>query len=254
MLRALLMCLVATASAGAQAATGGTINGTVVDEDGAPVRDAEVRAAPSSIHGRTDSTGAFTLSGLDAGFYEVRVRRIGFLSGRISTDLAKGGRVDLKFQLKRRPAFLDSVVVRADGNCPELTFVGFLCRRQRGGGLFLTDDDILDRGAVELGDIFRDLPGFRIENVRTQFGVQPAPIPTHGSQCLNAIVNGRALARANPLPRTAQELLGVEIYEDFDKVPPEYRRLNWTNSIRQSQSRSSAGNRCALAVYWTRYN
>jgi hypothetical protein len=253
----LLLLLLSASVAGAQGGTtGGSITGSVVDDNGRPVSDADVFAPPASARARTDSTGHFVLSNLPPDFYHVRVRHIGFTAAEITADLGKGGRADLKFELKRRPVMLDSVVVQVDGKCPPRNYSGFNCRRRTGKGIFLTDDDIMDRGAIELGDIFRDMEGFRVEQVMTQFGMRPSPIPTRGNHCLNALVNGRIYARTNPLPRYATELIAVEIYPTPNDVPPEYQQYVSKPEARQSAApipRDSPTNRCALAVYWTEF-
>ena len=246
--------LLVASSVGAQ---GGTITGTVVNPAGDPVAGAEVVLVTEKPRARTDSAGRFALTQLDAGFYRVRVRHVGFSPMEITTDLGKNGKVDLKFELRLRPAMLDSVVIRADGKCPELTYVGFNCRRRGGKGIYLTDDDLADRGATELGDVFRDVEGFRIEVVPTPFGAKPRPLATHGARCLNALVNGRGIASTNPLPRYAYELIAVEIYPLPSDVPPEYDRYVWQRNIRQSASpvgKDSPNARCSLVVYWTAYS
>jgi hypothetical protein len=253
---ALIVLLLSASVAGAQGSTNGTISGSVVDDNGAPVRDADVFAPPATARARTDSTGHFALANLPPDYYHVRVRHIGFSAAEITTDLGKGGHVDLKFGLKRRPVMLDSVVVQVDGKCPMRNFTGFNCRRRTGKGIYLTDDDIMDRGAIELGDIFRDMDGFRIENMNTSLGWRPMPIPTRGNHCLNALVNGRIYARTNPLPRYATDLIAVEIYSSPNEVPPEYQMYVANPEARQSAPRvphDSPTNRCALAVYWTEY-
>jgi hypothetical protein len=252
----LIVMLLSASVAGAQGGTGASITGSVVDDHGSPVRDADVFAPPSTARARTDSVGHFVLSNLPAEFYHVRVRHIGFTAAEITTELGKNGHVDLKFDLKRRPVMLDSMIVQADGKCPPRNYLGFNCRRRLGKGIFLTDDDIMDRGAIELGDIFRDMDGFRIEQVMTQYGMQPSPIPTRGNHCLNALINGRIYARTNPLPRYATNVIAVEIYPTPNDVPPEYQQYVSNPDARQSAPRiphDSPTNRCALAVYWTEF-
>jgi hypothetical protein len=257
MRHALVLLIVFASVAGAQGGTtGGSITGSVVDDNGVPVPDADVFAPPGTARTHTDSAGRFVLANLPPDFYHVRVRHIGFQANEITTDLGKGGNVDLKFELKRRPVLLDTVVTRVEGKCPMHEYAGFNCRRRTSKGVFLTDDDIMDLGAVELGDIFRGVEGFRIEPVMTQFGLRPSPIPSRGNHCLNALVNGHPYTRANPLPRSAVEVLAVEIYALPGDVPPEYQQYVGTPEIRQSASRiprDSPNNRCSLAVYWTHY-
>lgn len=252
----LLFLLLASALPAQVAPTrdGGTITGLVLDPAGRPITGADAFIIGEAKRALTDSTGRFEITKLDAGFYRVRVRRIGFLPAEITTDLSKNGRVDLKFELRLRPAFLDSVIVMAEGKCPELSLRGFHCRKRGSKGVFLTDDDLLDRGAVEVGDVFRNIEGFRIEMVPGPFGAKPRPLATHGARCLNALVNGRALALTNQLPRYAYELIAVEIYALPGDVPPEYERYVWQRSARQTAvGKDSPNARCSLVVYWTAY-
>lgn len=236
----------------------GTISGTVRDEAGKPVPDADVVASANNARARTDSAGHFEIKNLDDGTYAVRARRLGYLPVRLTADISHGGNVTLSIEMKVRPALLDSIVVVADGKCPEQSYTGFICRRKSGKGVYLTDDDIFDKNARELGDIFRDVAGFRIELVTTQFGRVPYPIPTRASQCLNALVNGRMAANTNPIPRFADEMISVEIYASPADVPDEYQRFVWGAQGRQSQMyrqrAASSSDRCALVVYWTRFN
>ena len=152
---------------------------------------------------------------------------------------------------------LDSVVVSASGRCPDVSYNGFICRRRSGKGLYLTDDDVAEKGAIELGEVFTDVPGFRVELTMTRLGARPIPRSTTGHRCLNALVNGRPLALTNPLPRFATELIAVEIYASPNDVPEEYQRYVWLAAARQTSSLTGhelPNQRCALAVYWTTFS
>jgi hypothetical protein len=237
----------------------GVIAGIVLDEAGKPIPDAEVQASAENAKARTDSAGKFEIRNLEAGTYTVRARHIGYLASRMTADIGNGGRADLKIELKARPVMLDSVLIIANGNCPERSYVGFLCRRRGGKGVYLTDDDIFDKNAREIGDIFRGVPGFRIELVPTIWGRLPMPLSTKASLCLNALVNGRVASPTNPMPRFATEMIAVEIYASPSDVPDEYQRYVWGRQGRQTQSYrdhggGSSGDRCSLAVYWTTFS
>ncbi|MEP6493716.1 MAG: carboxypeptidase-like regulatory domain-containing protein [bacterium] len=249
--------VVAPAPSGAQSKpTGGTISGTVTDDSGRPVAGADVFAFPQTARVLTDSAGRFAITNLDGDFYHVRARHIGFAPGETTTDLSKNGHVDVKIEMTRRPVVLDTVVVSADGTCPSNSYRGFNCRKHIGKGVYLTDDDLADKGAVELGEAFRDVEGFRLDMAITPYGRKPRPIPTRGSGCLNALVNGLAMGVTNPLPLFATELLAVEIYSKPSEVPSEYQRFIWQRGIRQSSShlnRDSGSEPCSLVVYWTSY-
>jgi hypothetical protein len=252
-----LALFVAASAASAQKT--GVIAGTVVDEQGKPLPDVDVVASAENARARSDSAGRFEIRNLEAGQYTVRARRIGFLPTRLTADLGKGGRADVKIELKVRPPMLDSVFVIANGVCPERSYVGFLCRRRAGkGGVYMTDDDIFDKNAREIGDIFRDVPGFRIELQPTVWGRLPMPLSTKASLCLNALVNGRPASNTNQIPRFADEMLAVEIYAAPADVPEEYQRYVWGRQGRQTQSyrdrAGAVGERCSVVVYWTTFS
>ena len=252
----ILAFISAASSAVAQAPTGGTIEGVVLDPSGRPIRDADVYAFPEKARAQTDSNGRFSIHNLPGGFYHMRVRRLGFRPSEITTDLSGNGRVDLKIELTPRPVMLDSVVVQADGKCAAVSYRGFSCRKQNGKGVYLTDDDLADKGAVELGEVFRDVPGFRLETRSTRFGPKPIPYANRGG-CINALVNGRPLAPTNPLPEYATNLIAVEIYALPSSVPQEYQRYMWEPSIRQSSpivGRDRNDQPCSLVVYWTSFS
>jgi hypothetical protein len=249
---ALLLSLALGANGVAQ--NGATITGIVRDPEGRGIEGADVYAFPEKNRARTDSAGRFSITDLPSGFYHVRVRRLGFRPAEVTTELGGNGHVDLKIELALRPAMLDSVIVQADGKCAAVSFTGFNCRKQRGKGVYLTDDDLADKGAIELGEVFRDVSGFRLETRSTRFGAKPIPYATHG--CLNALVNGRPLALTNPLPQFATELIGVEIYTVPSSAPPEYQRYVWDRTIRQTAGvvgRDRNDQSCSLVVYWTSF-
>ena len=236
----------------------GIIAGTVVDENGQPIRDVQIVASADNAHATTDSAGHFEIRNLDGGQYNVRARRIGFLPARTTADISHAGRADLHIEMKTRPAILDSVVVLADGKCPERSFTGFYCRRRVAKGVFLTDDDIFDKNAREPGDLFRDMPGFRVELRPSIWGPMPTPISTKGSRCLNALVNGRLPSPTNQLPRFADQMIAVEIYITPGDVPTEYQQYAWGRAGRQTSMYddhgASSSEHCALVVYWTTFS
>jgi iron complex outermembrane receptor protein len=234
----------------------GVIAGVVVDESGRPIPDVQIVASADSARAISDSLGRFEIRNLEAGQYNLRARRIGFMPARTTADIGRGGRADLHIELKERPAILDSIVVTADGKCADRSFTGFLCRRRGGKGVYLTDDDIFDKNARELGDVFRGVPGFRVELRPSIWGPMPTPLSTKGSRCLNALVNGRLPGPTNQLPNFADQMVGVEIYASPSEVPAEYQQYAWGRAGRQSSMYDarggSASEHCALVVYWTR--
>lgn len=256
MRRILLLAILAAVAVPASlvAQKTGIIAGVVVDEAGKPIVDAEIVASADNARALSDSAGKFEIRNLESGQYNVRIRRLGFFPARTTADLGRGGRADIHVEMKVRPAMLDSVVVVADGKCPDRSYVGFLCRKRSGKGVYMTDDDIFDKNAREIGDIFRGVPGFRIELRPSIWGALPTPLPTKGSRCLNALVNGRLPSPTNQLPHFADQMVAVEIYSSASDVPIEYQGYTWGRQGRQTQvydNSDASTEHCALVVYWT---
>lgn len=243
-LRALLLAVLASASALAQPTRGATITGIVVDSAQQPIEGADIIARPGNHRVRSDSGGRFTLTGLDAGAYVVAARKVGFAPDRWDLTLSRDGRLDVRFVLGRRTQ-LDTVVVVARSACPPYTIAGFMCRRRAGGGVFLDYPEIDETGARETAELFRGVPGFRVEIQPTRTGpVRVARLST-GSGCIRSLVDGRPATAANLVPQFAADLTAIEIYLKPDSVPEVYRRHVWPSGGAERSGR------CALVVYWT---
>jgi flotillin len=77
---------------------GGSISGTVTAETGIALSGVDVGIVGTAVRSTTDERGAFLLTGMGPGAFEVRARRLGFRpeSVRITVDDGKASSVDLK--------------------------------------------------------------------------------------------------------------------------------------------------------------
>ena len=231
-----------TLLSGVAAAQGGSLRGVVRDSADRPVANAEVVATPGPHHARTDSLGRWTMTGVDGGQYRVHARKLGYSPGEATADLHDNGTLDVALTLEHRVANLDTVVVNADGTCPERSLDGFLCRQKRGGkGVFMDYMDIDDKDQLSTADLFRDIPGFRVDVRPTRNGNRRIPVPA-GLRCLVSLVDGRPATAANFIPDLPGDLMALEVYTTPDEVPKEYQRYIW-----------SGGQRCGMAIYWDMY-
>jgi hypothetical protein len=241
----LMTTVVLASTTGAQQPKSGTITGTVRDSSGVPVAGADVVAQPGTHRTRSDSTGAFILTDLDGGTYVVAARKLGYAPERWDVKLSRNGSIEVRFVLGRRYV-LDTVRVVARHDCPPHSIEGFMCRqRARVGGVFMDYADIDDRGVQYTADLFRNVPGFRVELRRTRFGPMPTPVKVGGG-CITSLVDGYPVTGANVIPDHPGDLSAVEIYPRPDSVPEPYRR--YTFPERGDITRTG---RCAVAVYWT---
>jgi hypothetical protein len=238
---AALFSLVLAASAGAQ--QGATISGTVRDSAARPVANADVVALPGAHRARTDSAGKFTITGMDGGSYTVRARKLGFAPTETTVDISGNGRLNVVLTLDQRMPMLDTVIVRADGSCPDRTLDAFACHRKFGKGVFLDYTDIDEKDPIYAADIFRDIEGFRVDVRSTRNGPVRVAVPSN-FHCLVSLVDGRPVSPANPIPSSPIDVIALEVYQQPDNVPKEYERYIWPNTGR-------ATGRCMLVVYWT---
>ncbi len=243
LLRAMVLVAVAASSAWGQ--RGATIAGVVLDSTLRPVAGADVLARPGNHRARSDSAGNFTLTGLADGGYTVAARKVGFKPDRWDVKVSKNGRVEVRFVLGIAVASLDTVVVTAAAGCSEYSLDGWGCRKRFGGGLFLDYPDIDERGAHHTADIFRGLPGFRVQLRRTRFGPEPVAVLSNGSGCINSLVNGREITGANRVPTNPLDIAAMEVYVKPDSVPAAYQRHTWPAANLHRTGR------CAVVVYWT---
>ena len=115
------MLLVAAAPA-ALAAQSGRITGTVTDSSKAPLAGAQIAVVGTRLGAMTDASGRYTIAGVIAGTYEVRVQRIGERMESVTGVIVRTGedtRVDVT--LARAPLSLTGVVVSASRRAEKIT-------------------------------------------------------------------------------------------------------------------------------------
>ena len=117
--RAVLFGALVPAVALAQA---GRISGTVTDSTKAPLAGAQVGVVGTRFGTVTDGSGRFTIGGVNAGTYEVRVQRIGERMESVTGVVVRAGedtRIDVT--LARAPLSLAGVVVSASRRAEKVT-------------------------------------------------------------------------------------------------------------------------------------
>lgn len=74
---------------GAQSATG-ALAGRVADSSGTPVSGATLQIAATHLGAISDSVGHYRIAGLDAGTYQIHVRRLGFAADSFTITVSRG--------------------------------------------------------------------------------------------------------------------------------------------------------------------
>ena len=206
---------------------------------------ANVSLHPGNQRTQTDSSGRFTITGLGDNNYTVRARKLGYRPDSWDVRFAKGGRVEVKLALEVAPQLLDTVKVAASQPCPTQSIRAFLCRRQRGGGVFLDYTDIDDKEKSFVGELFYDIPDMLVDFKISASGPDYS-IRSKRSGCISSVVDGRPASNAYPIPVNADRLVALEIYTRPDSVPKELREYLWPRA-----GGTARNGRCTVIVYWT---
>jgi hypothetical protein len=238
-LLALAACLTPLALLGQEGQLGtGGINGTVRDSFGLAVGGAQVTLAGSEMRVESDERGEFKLAKASAGMLTIRVRRIGFRPDSMQVLVMAGRSIPVEIVLARVAVEMRPVVVlgrREIGG----RLGGFYDRKLRGTGHFITRDQIDKRNPINTTDLFRTIPGARVESS----SMARNAIRFRGSRCAPLTwLDGMPLYAGefdlDALdPRSVE---GIEIYSGPATVPAQFSG---------NRSMSSA---CGTVIIWSR--
>lgn len=252
-----------------------SVHGRLVEvKSEAPVADAEislVRDGGFVVEPvRTDSSGRFRISTTMPGYYQVRVRRLGFKPTETpSFWLAAGSDHEAELRLVPVPRKLDIVHVVAYG-LPGLDWTdGFEARRQRNQGAFKDREEIVRTNPTLVTEALRGMPGieilpapsgsgprFLVVSSRGRNSIKPDSGGSgHGTDALTAIrrnfpdmdrqqqangcpsevyVDGINVDDVDAVMR-ADEIAAIEVYAGPAGVPPRFKDRG-----------------CGVVLIWTR--
>lgn len=224
-------------------AQAGILRGTVTDTAGRPLANVEVLSVNAKRSTRTDAAGRFILAKLPFGQQLILARFPGFQPADQAVNMLDEQAPELSFRLRRVIVALDTVRIVSHDGCAAYDFAGFDCRRRAGIGQFRGEAELVALRPIYWADMFEELPGFRRYAVPDSIlGRDWKVESTTGWRCLMEGWNGRHKMAADEGTRP-RDIVAVEHYETYDKVPAAYKRLAWPNG----QSKP-----CALVMYWTR--
>lgn len=144
----LCWCAVAGVPGRAGAQGTGTVTGTVTDaETGEPVAYASVVPYGTTLGAMTMSDGSFTIRGVPAGKYELRVLMMGYArSQKAGVEVQPGATTTVDFSIHRDVGFRTRIIVStADRLAPDVTSSD----REQG----MTAKKMRDLAAEDLGDV-----------------------------------------------------------------------------------------------------
>lgn len=243
-LRAFLLALLTLALApAAGAAQDGVIRGIVTDTGGRPLENVEVVSVNARRSTRTGKDGRFILAKLPFGQQLIMARSPGYQPADRAVNMLDANMPELQFRMRRVVQALDTMRIVSHDGCAAYDYAGFDCRRRAGIGQFRGPDELAALRSYYWADMFEGLPGLRREPKRDPIIGQDWWIAsTTGWRCLAEGWNGRHRTADLENVRPS-DIVAVEHYETYEKVPAAYKRLAWPNQQDKP---------CALVMYWTK--
>lgn len=140
----------------------GRLTGTVVTVSGSqPLADAMVGIV-NGPQTRTNSRGEFTLTNAPPGTRMLEVRALGYFPVQRHVNVVNGAQ-PVRVALSTFKAMLDTVRITASRDAFGPDDGGFQRRRRMGLGNFITPADIIRFPIQQTSDVFRRVPGVRVE-------------------------------------------------------------------------------------------
>ncbi len=99
----------------------GQISGTVYGEEGLPLPGATIWVLPDSVGISSDEEGRFSISGLDAGTYQLELGYVGYEHKSVRVKLPAGGTRQLSIVMEEKSELLEEVVVSEEHAKQETT-------------------------------------------------------------------------------------------------------------------------------------
>jgi hypothetical protein len=247
---ALLACLVSIA-AGAQDTR--TVTGTVRDSGGTGIPYVNIDAGPR-FRTLGNAVGEFTLVLPARQAFDISVRRIGFLAGKVRIE--PGADTVVTAYLQPLAVLLEGQVIHAREQVRNLAARGFYARmsdRERGSlvGEFVTPEEIEMRNPQRVTQLLEQRRGVWVKRVgRCQIIVQCWRILGANDCVATVFLDGHRLnqlsdaaaSSASAAPAidelvSASSVAGIEVYPRGSSAPPRFQALAGT---------------CSVIVIWTK--
>ncbi len=234
-----------------------SVTGVVIQTNtAAPLAEAEVRIAGTSLRATTGSDGSFTLTALPSGSMKLVVRRAGFKPLQLGIELRDDTNVVIPagaLEMQALPAALAPVTVEAERPETRRPLLDFFERRERSAGRFITREEFEKQGNPQKPtDVLRRMGGIRIVRNPNYAGrfrfyvlmsrtIGPRSIELQQGPCFPIIfIDRHYMGRSNEFDIDIfLPLLDVEAVEAHSglSVPREFARR---------------GFQCGVIVFWTR--
>jgi hypothetical protein len=202
-----------------------------------PLGGAVLSVGGTALRTESGDDGRFLLARVPRGATWLHVRRIGFRPDSVRLAAAGDGFAEPALALDALAVTLRPMVVVSSREVSG-PMAGFYRRRQSGSGRFFTRDEIERRNPQRLSDLFRNIPGIRIQPRGMMNSVR-----VRGSRCAPFVWLDGAPLSAMEFDLDAvdpKSFDGIEVYSGPASVPVEY------------QGNRAASSSCGTILLWSR--
>lgn len=240
---------------GSRAVAQSALVGIVVSDPGEkPLAQAEIIVAGADHTVRSDSFGAFKLTGIHAGSHRVTVRLAGYEPWIGTLQFRDAQTVEADFVLQAIATALPAVDVKAHAPARNPRLIEFEERRRSGVGRFISTDVFEKNSGRNLSSvILAEIPGVKLiektgEKIlnSTRDGQLQCPV--------QVILNGIAVFTGAPTEEPfnidsllAGDVLGLEYYT-VSATPTRYQGTGGTSA----RTKYPQGAPCGTVIIWTK--
>lgn len=221
----------------------GSLTGRVVSETGAPVPNATITLLGSGASARTSADGSYAMRELPVGSQVLIARSIGLGAAVVAVNLSEHAPASVPVTMQQLPPTLAVVDIVADRLQLGTVYreIGFTKRQRIGNGKFMTFEQITSRGALDTPELFRGIPGVRVQDdhngmLRVFSDRGPTTIYGHGD-CTAYVIdgtligNGKSTDPINPVTNepvggpdelmlpAPNQIIAAEIYQPSEPAP-----------------------------------
>lgn len=216
------------------------LTGRVINAAGAPVANARVDVTGTGAATLTRADGTFGFTDLPSGTQALVVRQLGFEP--VETPVELSGRVPKQVTVRMTKAaqVLAAVPIKAEQSKDGLDQVGWARRKKNGFGYFMGPEDIQQRQATRMTDLFRTVPSLRVVPSGMDYIVESNRDATGG--CVNYVVDGSPYKSlfAGDVDRLMppQDVAAIEVY---------------TGSSTPAEFQTPGSSSCTTIVMWSKF-
>jgi hypothetical protein len=216
------------------------LTGRVINAAGAPVANARVDVSGTGAVALSRDDGTFGFTDLPSGTQALVVRQLGFEPVEMPVELSARAPKQVTVTMSKPARVLDPVAVVAERSKDGLDQVGFAHRKKIGFGYFMGPEDIQQRQATRMTDLFRTVPSLRVVPSGMDYVVESARDAMGG--CVNYVVDGSPYKSlfAGDVDRLMppNDVAAIEVY---------------TGSNTPAEFQSPGNSSCTTIVMWSKF-